>query len=79
MADQFTDDDLVQRFNYHPPQTDARRAQHQSVRDWCLSLAQSLNVLLPDGREKALAVTNLEQVMFWGNAAIARHPDKEFE
>jgi hypothetical protein len=28
--------------------------------------------MVPEGREKALALTNLEQVMFWANAAIAR-------
>jgi hypothetical protein len=30
--------------------------------------------LLPPGREKALVLTNLEQAMFWANAAIARQP-----
>ena len=28
--------------------------------------------LCPDGREKALAMTKLEEVMFWGNVALAR-------
>lgn len=33
----------------------------------------------PDGREKTLAFTALEEVMMWSNAAIARHvpePDR---
>jgi hypothetical protein len=30
---------------------------------------------LPEGREKALAVTHLEEVMMWSNAAIARQAD----
>lgn len=33
-----------------------------------------LNARLPEGRETALAFTNLEQVMFWANAAMARQP-----
>ena len=28
----------------------------------------------PPSRELSLALTNLEQVMFWANAAIARNP-----
>jgi len=32
------------------------------------------NDVVPDGREMSLAITNLEQVMFWANAALARQP-----
>jgi hypothetical protein len=28
--------------------------------------------LVPDGRERALALTKLEEAVFWANAAIAR-------
>ena len=65
-------DDLAHRFNYHPPLTDTRRRQHEMVRADCLSLAQTLDAALPDGREKALAI---KEAMFWGNAALARQPD----
>ncbi len=63
------------RFTYHPPLTEERARQHQSVRALCMALADSLVTLVPDGRELALTLTNLEQVMFWANAGIARHPD----
>lgn len=63
--------DLENRFRFHPAD-DARKLAHEDVRTLCGKLADDLNRLVPDGREKALAVTNLEQVMFWANAAIAR-------
>jgi hypothetical protein len=64
--------DLSKRFEYHPPKTQTVIEMHQDVRSECLSMALSLNQTLPDGREKALAITKLEEVMFWANAAIAR-------
>jgi hypothetical protein len=47
------------------------------VRQACRRLADELNAKLPEGREKSLAITHLEEVMFWGNAAIARSNDPE--
>jgi hypothetical protein len=65
--------DIRHRFNYHPPSTEQRQSDHEDVRQSCEALAHELNTILPEGREKSLAITNLEQVMFWANAAIARH------
>lgn len=64
--------DLEHRFAFHPATTDAKREEHQSVRRECQDVADYLNRVLPEGREKALAITKLEEVMMWANAAIAR-------
>jgi len=64
--------ELDHRFAYHPPPNETIGELHASVRGICRDVAAGLNHLLPDGSEKALAITNLEQVMFWANAAIAR-------
>lgn len=65
-------EDIAHRFAFHAATTEEKRDAHTSVRQSCRSLADYLNEKLPDGREKALAITHLEEVMFWGNAALAR-------
>lgn len=64
--------DLDHRFAFHAATTEEKRMEHTSVRAGCAQLAARLNDLLPEGREKALAMTKLEEVMMWGNAALAR-------
>jgi len=69
-------EDLRTRFKHHPPATDAAANAFGLVRGECESLAAQIVALCPDGREKALALTRIEEAMFWTNAAIARNqPD----
>jgi hypothetical protein len=65
-------EDIANRFKFHPATTPERGAEHDAVRNRCGGLAAWLNEVLPEGREKALAVTHLEETMMWANAAIAR-------
>jgi len=67
--------DIEHRFAFHPATTEEKRDDHASVRQACRRLADFLNEKLPDGREKSLAITHLEEVMFWGNAGLARQSD----
>lgn len=69
------DNELRNRFDYHPPKTPERAAEHERLRSDCLHIALMLNDSLPEGREKSLALTKLEELMFWANAAIARQGD----
>lgn len=64
--------DIENRFSFHPADTDEKRSAHESVRAQCRTLAHAWSGVLPEGREKALAITKLEEAMFWANAAIAR-------
>lgn len=66
------DHDLTNRFHYHPPATENVKVKHEDIRNSCLTLANFINEALPEGREKSLAITKLEEVMFWSNASIAR-------
>lgn len=64
-------EDIWNRFRYYAPSPD-RADIHQSVRSQVIDLALALDVLVPDGREKALVFTKLEEALFWANAGIAR-------
>jgi len=66
--------DIVNRFEYHAPNSDYRRRMHENIRNELKTAALNLNDILPEGREKSLAITKLEEAMFWANAAIARQP-----
>lgn len=64
--------DLADRFDHHPPTTQGIADGHAFIRRECLALAETIDRTIFDGREKALAMTKLEEAMFWANAAIAR-------
>lgn len=67
--------DIENRFAFHAARTKEKQDAHTSIRQNCRRLADFLNEALPEGREKSVAITKLEEVMFWSNAAEARHED----
>ena len=58
-------------FTYHAPK-DGQPEKYQAIREKAKELAYLIDELVPDGREKSLAKTNLEQATMWANAGIAR-------
>jgi len=64
--------DLDNRFRYH--NADPTQVQNmENIRKNFRALADLLNEMCPDSREKSLAITNLEQAQFWANASIVRN------
>jgi hypothetical protein len=64
--------DLNNRFTYHSPKgTQADR--YGKLREAAKSLAWDICENCPESRERSLALTNLEQSIFWANASIARN------
>lgn len=67
------DAEIENRFNHHPPKSEVATDLHYIVRTALKNVACDWNDLLPESREKAVAITKLEEAMFWANAAIARN------
>jgi hypothetical protein len=68
-----TNDQLAHRFQFHPPKSDTTVYKHDRVRKACLNAAEELvEATGAMSREQSLAITKLEEAMFWANAAIAR-------
>lgn len=57
-------------FSYHPPFGDQTQ-RYVKIRMIARALAAEINESCPDSREKALAITNLQQSVMWANASIA--------
>lgn len=64
--------DIDNRFDFHPATTAEKRGEHGSVRAACKELAEFIVDRVPAGREQAVALTKVEEAMFWANAGIAR-------
>jgi hypothetical protein len=68
--------DIARRFTYHSPEGD-QASRYQHIRAQAGAYAQELAKLCPEGREFSLALTHLDEVVFWANAAIAREVREE--
>lgn len=61
-------------FAYHKPPNAEVAERHAKVRDYCRGVAIRMVELVPQGRELSVALTKIEEAMFWANAGIARNP-----
>jgi hypothetical protein len=64
--------DLESRFSYHEPKGD-QPFRYSQIRSYAKDFAEEIVKHSPPSREQALALTKLEEAVFWANAAIARH------
>ena len=64
--------DINNRFTYHSPKNDQPQ-RYEELRALAKVLALSILERVPESREQSLALTNLEQAIFWANAGIARN------
>jgi len=64
--------EIRRRFEYIPP-TEAKRQVHDRMRQLVSTFATIIDALPGESREKALAITKLEEAAFWTHAHIARN------
>lgn len=67
------EDDVENRFTYHPVKGQLQADKYQLIRDKCKALAKEILRQVPPSREQSVAITKLEEVMFWSCAAVARN------
>jgi len=63
---------LQTAFTYHPPKPD-QVPRYNAIRDYAGAFAAVILERCPPSRERALALTALEESVMWGNASIARN------
>jgi hypothetical protein len=68
----FKDKQIENNFTYHKPK-DNQPQKYEELRNAGKRMAYLISNLCPDSRDKSLAITNLEQVIMWANASIARN------
>ena len=64
--------ELSIRFNYHEPEDDWQIRRYEEIRKRAREFANYIASSCPPSRELSLAITKLEEVVMWANAAIAR-------
>lgn len=69
--------ELLDRFRYHSPGEDKAKT-HTAIRGNIYSAAEYICRVCPDGRERSIAITKLEEAMFWANASLARPSDESY-
>lgn len=69
----FNPDTIAHRLTNHPPATPIIGAALDAVTDIMIATGEALEEILPAGRERALAITKLEECSMWAKAAIARN------
>jgi hypothetical protein len=63
---------LENTFTYHSPKDD-QPERYKFLRDEAKTLAYNIVKLTPPSREQSLALTAIEEAIFYANAAIARN------
>lgn len=63
-------------YQYHAP-SEEQAKQYAKIRQEAKRLANIVNKLCPESREKSLSLTKLEEVVMWANASIARNSEAE--
>jgi len=68
----YDEERLEKTFTYHPPKKD-QPERYELVRATAKSFADLILAMCPYSREQSMALTKLDEVVFWANSSIARN------
>lgn len=66
--------EIEEKFIYHPPSKNGK-VRHDELALAYIRLCEVLDQAAPAGREKALAITKLQESKMWASAAVALNPE----
>lgn len=69
-------DELKRSLTNQPPKGPEVVERFEQFREPAIAFAKAIVDLVPSGREKSLAKTNLEESVMWAIKGIALHQDK---
>lgn len=68
------EEEIRNRMTYHAPSPEGIQ-RHAHLSERIGDAMEAVDRTCPEGREKALAFTKLEEAKFWASAAVARNPE----
>lgn len=63
---------IHERVHYRAPSEEGR-ARHEALSEGFAHLMNMIDVVVPNGREKSLVFTKLEEAKMWASAGVARN------
>ena len=68
----YRDETIENNFKYHEP-VNSQQSKYESIRNIGKNFAYTIDGLVPESKEKTLAMTKLEECIMWANAGVARN------
>ena len=65
------ENELANRFSYHAPKGN-QSTRYEEIREMGRNFAELILSECPASREQSIAITKIEEAVFWANASIAR-------
>lgn len=70
---------IVHKYAHHAPRTEERVRAHEELRRKATEFALMLERLLPDSREKSIAIADFDHAIWAAHAALALYADDRAE
>ena len=69
-----SNEEIEDRVTYHAPSPSGVE-RHKQLSEAAASILKTIEEVVPDGREKSLAITKIEEAKMWASAGVARNPE----